>query len=381
MNMLQKLVGFSFLGLTLAVMGCSEAAFPKAGTPELRAELFDTIIARTQRREAFSPVKNERLDFDPIQEMGRLRDVVVSADTEQDLYYALARLSHARRDRHLDLYLVAGGLELPDSAGLDVLDGESIEPAQAPVRIFPDYSDENAGYFVGDRAIDPRWPELPAIGDQILTVNGMPVDAWHDSATAFMRYSTSIALRWKLAEAMTLSTAAFPGYLRTKELTLVTRSSSGTESTYSLPFRDPSDLSWAGTGDPNYPSLVLELSTPTFDLFVPEDGRRFVVLLWRGFRDTMVPDVDALIEFAESRGLLDHTLVMDVTRSRGGSLGAYAMQRLQPRPFKTTFGNLRISDVTEPFIEDKQTDFAARNINDGGVSETIDDGNWLISWL
>ena len=186
MNMLQKLIGFSFLGLTLAVMGCSEAAFPKAGTPELRAELFDTIIARTQRREAFSPVKNERLDFDPIQEMGRLRDVVVSADTEQDLYYALARLSHARRDRHLDLYLVAGGLELPDSAGLDVLDGESIEPAQAPVRIFPDYSDENAGYFVGDRAIDPRWPELPAIGDQILTVNGMPVDAWHDSATAFM---------------------------------------------------------------------------------------------------------------------------------------------------------------------------------------------------
>ncbi len=381
MNMLQKLLGFSFLGLTLAVIGCSEAAFPKAGTPELRAELFDTIIARTQRREAFSPVKNERLDFDPIQEMGRLRDVVVSADTEQDLYYALARLSHARRDRHLDLYLVAGGLELPDSAGLDVLDGESIEPAQAPVRIFPDYSDENAGYFVGDRAIDPRWPELPAIGDQILTVNGMPVDAWHDSATAFMRYSTSIALRWKLAEAMTLSTAAFPGYLRTKELTLVTRSSSGTESTYSLPFRDPSDLSWAGTGDPNYPSLVLELSTPTFDLFVPEDGRRFVVLLWRGFRDTMVPDVDALVEFAESRGLLDHTLVMDVTRSRGGSLGAYAMQRLQPRPFKTTFGNLRISDVTEPFIEDKQTDFAARNINDGGVPETIDDGNWLISWL
>ena len=381
MNKLQRLIGFSLFGLTLAVTGCSEVASPKAGTPELRAELFDTIIARTQRREAFSPIKNERLGFDPIQEMKALRDVVVSASTEQELYYALARLSHARRDRHLDLYLVAGGLELPDSAGLDVLDGESNEPAQAPVRIFPDYSDDAAGYFIGDRAIDPRWPELPAIGDQVLTVNGMPVDAWHDSATAFMRHSTSIALSWKLAEAMALSTAAFPSYLRAEELTLVTQSSSGTESAYSLPFRDPSDLSWTGSGDPNYPGLVLELSTPTYDLLVPEDGRRFVVLIWRGFRETMVPDVDDLVEFAESRGLLDHALVMDVTRSRGGSLGAYAMQRLQPLPFKTTFGNLRISDVTGPFIEDKRLDFAARNINDGGVSETIDDGNWLISWL
>ncbi len=165
MNKLQRLIGFSLFGLTLAGTGCSEVASPKAGTPELRAELFDTIIARTQRREAFSPIKNERLGFDPIQEMEALRDVVVSASTEQELYYALARLSHARRDRHLDLYLVAGGLELPDSAGLDVLDGESNEPAQAPVRIFPDYSDDDAGYFVGDRAIDPRWPELPAIGD------------------------------------------------------------------------------------------------------------------------------------------------------------------------------------------------------------------------
>jgi len=381
MNKSHRLLGFALCGLTLAVVACSEASLSKVGTPELRAELFDTIIARTERREAFSPVKNERLGFDPVMEMEALRDVVISANTEPELYYTLARLSHARRDRHLDLYLVAGGLELPDSAGLDVLGGETNEPGQAPVKIFPDYSEEDAGYFVGDLAADPRWPELPAIGDQIVSVNGMLVEAWHDSATAFMRHSTTIALRWKLAEAMALSTAAFPSHLRAAELTLVVRSSSGTESTYSLPFADPSELIWTGSGDPSYPGLGLELKTPTFDLLVPEDNRRFVVLIWRGFRETMVSDVDALVEFAESQGLLDHALVMDVTRSRGGSLGAYAMQRLQPLPFKTTFGNLRISDVTEPFVEDKRLDFAARNINDGGVSETIDDGSWLMSWL
>lgn len=381
MNKLERLFQCGLWIFATAILGCSEASSPRVGTPELRAELFDTIIARTERREAFSPIKNKRLGFDPIQEMEALRDLIVDASNEEDLYYALARLSHARRDRHLDIYLVPEGLELPDSAGLDVLEGESKEPAQAPVKIFPDYSGEDAGYFIGDRAIDPRWSDLPAIGDRILSINGIMVDVWYDSAAAFMRHSTSIALRWKLAEAMTLSTAAFPSYLRAEELILGTRASSGIESTYTLPFRSPNELSWTGSGDPSYPGLSLELRTPTYDLLVPEDARQFVVLVWRGFRDTMVPDVDALVEFAESRGLLDHTLVMDVTRSRGGSLGPYAMQRLQSRPFKTTFGNLRISDVTEPFIEDKRLDFAAQNINDGGVSETIDDGNWLMSWL
>ena len=95
----------------------------------------------------------------------------------------------------------------------------------------------------------------------------------------------------------------------------------------------------------------------------------------------MVPDVDALVEYAAEHDLLDRTLVMDVTRSRGGSLGPYAMQRLQPRAFKTTFGNLRLSDVTLPFVEDKRTDFEAQTIEDSGVREIIDDGTWLMEWL
>ncbi len=127
--------------------------------------------------------------------------------------------------------------------------------------------------------------------------------------------------------------------------------------------------------------MSLALHTATYDLLTPDDGRRFMVLIWRGFRESMVADVDDLMAFAAESGLLDHALVMDVTRSRGGSLGAYAMQRLQPRPFKTTFGNLRLSDVTLPFVEDKRRDFAARDINDGGVPETIDDGSWLMEWL
>ncbi len=378
---------------SIAACTANEVSPGPAGTPALRGALFDTIVARTERREAFSPVKNERLGFDPLAAMKALRDDVIAAETEDELYYALARLSHARRDRHLDLFLVPGGLAPSDSAGLDVAGGpDPAPPRQAPARIFPDYSDGagEADYFLGtaaggafawEAAAGESWAEnLP--GARVVSVNGMPVEVWHDSAAAFIRHSTGAQLRWKLAEAMTLATAALPPHLRADTLRLEFREHDGQVAARSpLPFVNPGDLIWTGVGEPRYTDLSLALHTDTFDLLTPDDARPFLVLVWRGFRETMVADVDALIAFASERGLLDHALVMDVTRSRGGSLGAYAMQRLQPRPFRTTFGNLRISDVTLPFIEDKRRDFAARDINDGGVPETIDDGTWLMEWL
>ena len=367
--------------VALGLAACSESAPDNVGTPELRATLFDTILARTERRESFSAIKNEQLGFDPLEAMAALRETVVSADTESELYYALARLSHARRDRHLDVYLVPEGLRPADVAGLAVWGGEPSPPPQAPVRVFPDYSVDDVGYFVGDVAADAQWPELPKVGDRVVSVNERPVDRWIEAATPFMRHSTEIGLRWKLAEAMTQATAAFPPEFRADVLRLTVESADGSESSFALPFANAGDLTWTGTGDPNYPGLSLERRTPTYDLLLPDDGSRFVVLGWRGFRETMVADVDALIELAERDGLLDHAMIVDVTRSRGGSLGPYALQRLQPRPFKTTFGNLRLSDVIEPFVEDKRADFAARNINDSGVPETIDDGTWLMEWL
>ena len=92
-------------------------------------------------------------------------------------------------------------------------------------------------------------------------------------------------------------------------------------------------------------------------------------------------DMDRLVAYASENDLLDHVLIWDGTRSRGGSKGAYAIQKLSPKPFKTTFGNVRISDITEAFIQKKQEDFAERKIEDAGVKETIDDDTWLMEWL
>jgi hypothetical protein len=156
----------------------------------------------------------------------------------------------------------------------------------------------------------------------------------------------------------------------------------GSAASHDLAYIPASDIKWRRVSEPTYPGFTPVRSTPTWDLLLPEArGDGPIVLIWYGFRETMVADVDSLVAVGERDRLLDRPLVVDVTRSRGGSLGPYAIQRLQPRPFRTTFGNLRLSDVIEPFVEGKRADFAARNINDGGVPETIDDGGWLMDWL
>ncbi len=352
-----------------------------AGTPELRAALFDTILARSERREAFSPVKNQAMAYDPLAEMRALRDEVVGADTEEALFYALAKLSHARRDRHLDVALVRGGLQLPDSSGVDVWGGPGVPaPLHAPVRVFPDYG-EAGGYFIGDVA-DVEGVAVPEPGARLVSVNGTPVAEWEAAIRPWIRHSSVAGLRWKAAEALPRASATLPPLLRSDSLRLeVVAPGSGETLTVTLPFLPPDGLVWRGVSEPRYPGARTLLETVTYDLLAVDGAPDCLVLVWTGFRETLVADMDTLMAFAEREGLLDRHVIVDVTRSGGGSLGAYAIQRLQPSPFRTTFGNLRLSDVTLPFVEDKRADFAARDINDGGVAETVDDGSWLMDWL
>ncbi len=86
------------------------------------------------------------------------------------------------------------------------------------------------------------------------------------------------------------------------------------------------------------------------------------------------------MDYAAAHELLDHAVIVDATRSRGGSLGAYAVRRLSPKPFKTTFGNLRISDVTGAFIEQRRQRFERSGPSSPRPGE-IDDGTWLMAWL
>ena len=197
----------------------------------------------------------------------------------------------------------------------------------------------------------------------------------------YIRHSSLVGFRWKLAEAMPLNTALFPPEFRGEFLALELERADGSVFSSVLPYVAEEGLVWTGWAEPAYPGFTLQWSTPTYDLYLPDDEREVILLQWHRFNATLIEDVDRLMDFGEAEGLLDRAVIFDATRSGGGSLGSYAVQRIQPRPFKTTFGTLQISDVIEPFIRERQEAFQRHRLYDGDGPETVDDGTWLMDWL
>ena len=250
---------FHWLGAFLLFLtGCSSQPpqVPGAtGTPEMREALFDSILAMTARRTAFSVPKQEALDFHPLEEMEKLRSEVVEADSEDHLFYALLRLSNARRDRHLSVGLVESGLRPSFTDGLEVWSGPEVSEAlEASVRFRPDFT--SGGFFVADlatggeagagadasnarsgtgsRAENGLKLDGLAIGDRVVSLNGVPSEDLQGLLSPYSRYSSIPGLRWKIAEALSLKTALLPPAFIGDALDLVVAKSDGTRITSSI---------------------------------------------------------------------------------------------------------------------------------------------------
>jgi hypothetical protein len=327
-------------------------------------------------RESFSPVKNQALGLDVEKEMLRFTEELLSADSDEDLYYALVKISNARKDRHLSVDLVEGGVTLA---------GYTEEPLHAPVRFFTDYSKpEHYFLFVGDYAKnigELTGGKVPAVGDKLVAINDQSIDDYIKDTEPYHRYSTVNGLWWKIAQWIPQKSHILPLQFFRKNVTFSLESSGGERYTLELPYLAPDTIDWAGHGERKYPGFSLAYSTETYDLYRSDAGKPVLIIAWHAFRAHLVEDMDRLMDYAVEHQLLDHAIIWDGTRSGGGSKGAYAVQRLSPQPFKTTFGNLRLSDVTPLFIERKRKEFEEKKMLDSGVTETLDDGTWLMAWL
>ncbi len=343
-----------------------------ASTAEQRAALFDTILARTMRREAFSEIKNQRWGLDVEVAMTALQDDVVGADTDEKLFYALSRLSAARRDRHLSVEPVPGGL--------DPWSGRALLGHESALRFRPDYGHADPSlFFVSDWADDPAIVDAGvAVGDRLVAVNGRSVADWFQAAAPYMRASTVAGLRWKLAGILHVQSPVLPAAFYGTTLKLELERADGVRYTLDLPYHPPGSLTWGERDAPRYAGFEQVYETPTYTLFRSSD-RPVLLLSWVGFREHMVADIDRLMEWARREGALGHDIVFDATRSGGGSRGAYAIRRLSPKSFKTTFGNLRISDAAVMFVEEARG--RAGDLLDSGVQEADDNGRWLMDWL
>lgn len=364
-------VRLAVVGVFVVLAPAPAAAQTPIGTPELRNALVDTILAMSARREAWSPFKEEVLGYDPMLEMEAVRDEVVAASSEEELYYALTKLSNARRDSHLYITPVAGGLA-----------GPSQPERRAPIHVLPDYSnmDEPAFFISGvdADALADAGANGVEIGDVILSVNGRSIPDFVEAFRPWTRHSAVQGLYWNLARDLPLELPTTAPWMYGETLDLELLSASGTRYSVSLPYLEPDDVEITHGEGELYPGFTTVMERLNFNVLRPDDGRPVVLLQWLDFEFELIQDVMDLMEYAEAEGILEHMLVIDVTDSSGGSRGAYAIQRLVDKPFRTTFGNIRISDAGEALIRQwatEEPDASAPDIF--GLNES---GSWLHEW-
>ncbi len=319
-------------------------------TREDRAALFDYLVAKTLEREAFSPPKNARLGLDFARQAEELRAEFLAADRDDALYCALLKLSNLRRDRHLRIDEIDGGIDARRSS------------FYAPIRFAPDFTDpDSVGFFVADRARGFPYLRRPELGDRLLAVGDVPVAEHAARIDPFLRYSTAAHGAWELAEALATTRLFYPAALRPAELKLTLQAADGSAYVLRLPWEeDP--YRFEGVGARRFPGFRRIFRRGCYTLYLPEEGAGPVLLDWHRFeRESLHADMADLMELAAARGLLDADVIVDLTHSRGGSLGADVLRRLSPRPFRTTFGNLRCSDVVAPFTAERRRRYGSEH--------------------
>ena len=316
---------------------------PDCGAPQAREfstrqleTLFDEIISKTERREAFSEVKERNIGFSAIEDMKSLRAEFVASRTETELYYALWKLSNARRDVHLRLWPVDGGLEPPRRASC----------VSAPLHVLPDYSDiDNPTFFVAGVGAGLASPK---VGDVIVGVNGRSMAEYVNEFTPWIRHSSLHGLYWRMAHELPKQVFTVPPRLYSGQLDLTLENSSGQ--------RYDVTLSYSGVCQgfdlmARYPGFVEVMRQENFNVLL-DRSRQMILLQWLDFeRNELIKDIPALMEYAERARILDYDMIIDVSWSGGGSGGAYAIQRLVDQPFHVTFGNVRLSDLGKARIE------------------------------
>jgi hypothetical protein len=192
----------------------------------------------------------------------------------------------------------------------------------------------------------------------------------------YIRHSTENGFWLRAAEILNEKTPILPARFYDDELRVDLVGRDGKPYSLEPPYLPSDTIEWVGHGERSLGDYDRVMTTQTFDLYRHKAGRRIVLFVWHGFSDTLHEDMDEAMAWAQTEGVLNYDVIFDGTVSSGGGRGVYAIQRLSPKPFKLTFGNLRISDVTETFVEHRVGRIEKNQARRGGT-----EGQWLKEWL
>jgi len=386
--------------LLLVAAGCgldADGAQPEAGEPDPaltfdpgseadREALFEFLLESTMEWDAFAslpdhPAHREHpAGIDVAEEMERYRQELIEAHTDEKMWFVLHKISNARRDRHLRVETVEGGLVVPEPLSVGV---------RAPIRFAVDYADLDDRFFfvedIGEGLAELVEGQLPELGDRVVAINDRTAEEYVEAMRPYQRYSTDNGLWLGLANEITRTRNYIPHadfYDPDLEwLRLQMERVDGTRYQVRVPYVDSGEIEWEGHGERHYPGFSRVPGMhgyETYDLYLPDDQTLPVVLLqWHRF-DRDLPDaMDDLMDYAVEHDLLDHHVIVDATRSGGGSRGSYALRRLQPEAHRGTFGNLKVSPAMERWVENRIERFHRGEVDPA----TEDDGTWQLEWL
>ena len=358
--------------------GLSKEVITKIGTVDDREDLFNDLYQTTLLTEAFSPIKEKNLGVRVEAEMLNCKSDFLNARSEEDLYFAILRMSCARKDRHLSVDLVEGGLQL-----------DSYAPTNAPLKFKADFGDLNNPFLYLSN-FPKNILELhvdnvtPAKGDKVIGVNGLEFSDYFNKIEPYLRYSAIPNLWMRLASTLTYKSPTYlPSEFLPEQFTVELERSDGSSYTIAVPYNTSDTNNWTYSDTIIYPGYKKEFETTCYHLYLPEDpDNKTILLWWYGFRGTIEEDMERLMDFATEKNLLDHDIILDMTKSRGGSRGAEMLTRLSPKPYKTTFGNIRLSEIGMEFIGERLEEPYKKKIDvlDGDGKEG-DNAKWVLDWI
>lgn len=348
------------------------------GTIDDRQKLFDGLLEETLAVESITREKNVKYQQDILANLKSMESEFLSANTDEELFFAIVKFRCMTRDPHLEISPVKGGLKLHRQPSL-----------RAPLQFSTDFSTpERPFMFLSNYTENIRelsdTEEYPGLGDKVIKVNEIAVNEYVERAKAYLRYATSEHLWMRLSTTLGLRDELYlPSWMYEDQFTVTLQGEKDREYDLSVPYLRFSHMKWVSDRETLYPDFSRKLGTPSFNAYLPRDrGKKVLVLDWKGFGNSLVRDLDELMDLAESEDLLDHDLIIDMTRSKGGSQGDELVRIISSRPYVTTFGNIKLSERSIDFVRSELEPECHRilSVKDAGEKERTQ-AEWLLSWI
>ena len=314
------------------------------GSKAQRKKIYTYLIEKTLERQAFSEVKNERLELAFEEDAKALKSDFLNAKEDLDLMRALIMMSNARCDRNVWIDTVDGGYR--EVWGIDEL----------PMRFHAEVTDDGARLFVSDWSSDVEQYTrgyTPSVGDVVLEINGDDVEEVLEEYRPHLRFATEHGLWKAFAGELSRQRELLDTGLYEKKVTLKLEvQDRRIPSKIVLPYRSRQLNDWVRPVQQVRPGFETVLETGSFDV-LKHASREVLLLLLHAFDTDLVDDVHELELFLTDEELWEHDFIVDATEARtGGTASPVPLLRvLAKEPFHPCSGQVRISDLVEEYSD------------------------------